>query len=240
MDEKFPPSGQPEELPFVKAHKCVIAGIGRSGTTFLVRLFTELGLDTGFSDPEKFAAYFNVAANAGLEINPLKVHQSPYIVKDPRFVDYVAELTASGRYVVDHVFIPIRALEAAAMSRVHVAQRTGSHIGALWRTQQPHLQKAVLAETFYHLIYQLTVFQIPFTLVEFPRLVNDGDYAWEKLTFLTSVVEREMFLTAYRKGARPEDVHQFSSAEIRKTFVKPPLIQRALKRLFGLFRKGSN
>jgi hypothetical protein len=137
-----------------KEHKCLIAGVGRSGTTFLVELLTELGLDTGFSDSKKRqAAYFD-RAKAGLEINPLLSSRSPYIVKDPRISDYFDELISSGRFAVDHVFIPIRDLEDAAMSRITNTLK-GSWQGGLWKTSYPDHQKPTLAETLYSLFHRL-------------------------------------------------------------------------------------
>jgi hypothetical protein len=45
----------------------IISGTGRSGTTFLVQLYTALGLDTGFTDA---TAGVNRHCQAGLEWGP--------------------------------------------------------------------------------------------------------------------------------------------------------------------------
>ena len=47
--------------------RILISGTGRAGTTFLVQLLTELGLDTGYSDPERVAMTYSEQARAGLE-----------------------------------------------------------------------------------------------------------------------------------------------------------------------------
>ena len=44
----------------------VITGTGRAGTTFLMHLLTELGLETGFS-PETLSQNISQDSNSGLE-----------------------------------------------------------------------------------------------------------------------------------------------------------------------------
>ena len=70
----MPPKSAPE-------HKVIITGTGRAGTTFLVRLLTELGLETGISR-KNWHKKFYPACNAGLEHNLLDP-ETPYIVKNP-------------------------------------------------------------------------------------------------------------------------------------------------------------
>ena len=62
-------------------HKVIISGTGRSGTTFLVHLLTELGLDTGITARNWGKKYFE-HCNAGLE-HELLDPETPYIVKNP-------------------------------------------------------------------------------------------------------------------------------------------------------------
>ncbi len=47
-------------------HKVIITGTGRAGTTFLVQLLTELGLDTGYTRRTWSRDYFE-HCDAGLE-----------------------------------------------------------------------------------------------------------------------------------------------------------------------------
>ena len=63
------------------AHKVIITGTGRAGTTFLVRLLTELGLDTGYTRRNWSRDYFT-HCDAGLE-HDLAGPDAPYIVKNP-------------------------------------------------------------------------------------------------------------------------------------------------------------
>jgi len=47
-------------------HKVIISGTGRAGTTFLVRLLTELGLETGYG-PGELDRHIDGNSHGGLE-----------------------------------------------------------------------------------------------------------------------------------------------------------------------------
>ncbi len=100
----------------------VISGTGRCGTSFLVELLTHLGLDTGFP-LEKIERRKSKVARAGLE-KDIRKPGAPYIVKSPWFCDYVEEVLARDDIVIEHVFIPMRNLHAAAESRRFVTAAT--------------------------------------------------------------------------------------------------------------------
>ncbi|HQT89438.1 MAG TPA: hypothetical protein PK677_12925, partial [Acidiphilium sp.] len=72
-------------------HHLLIAGTGRSGTSFLVKYLDALGFATHFS---RFGTYssWDEAANAGAENLPLPAldPDMPYVVKSP----WATELTA--------------------------------------------------------------------------------------------------------------------------------------------------
>lgn len=219
-----------------KAHKCLIAGVGRSGTTFLVQLLTELGFDTGFSDAERFrAAYFDTA-KAGLEINLLRRADSPYVVKDPGICDYLDAVMETDRFIIDHVFVPVRDLEDAAMSRIRVT-RAGWSDGGLWKTDDTHLQKTILAETLCALVQKLARYEIPCTFLEFPRFVTDCDYALRRLAFLTSDMDYAVFCEAFHRTSRPDFVHHFSAGQKKRDLAPPSFANRLARRLRRLLRK---
>jgi hypothetical protein len=195
----------------VKTHHLVISGTGRTGTTFLVQLFTELGLDTGFADSS--AGIFEIC-NAGMEWD-LRSPDVPYVVKDPRLCDYLDDLLQENRIVIDHAFVPVRDLYSAAESRRHVTQRADPALGrfgipgGLWDTNAPEQQEDVLARYFHQLIQTLTKNDIPLTLLSFPRIVLDPDYLYQKVSPVVAVVGFDLFLEAFSRVARPELVHDF-------------------------------
>lgn len=194
-------------------HHLIISGTGRAGTTFLVQLFTALGLDTGFTDP---ASDLNPNCDAGMEWD-IRRADAPYIVKSPWLCDYLGEVLADGRVRIDHALVPVRDLYTAAESRRDVARRTdrtlfgGDIPGGLWHTDEPERQEAVLAVQLYKLLYALAERDIPLTLLHFPRLVRDPQYLFGKLQFMLKGVGRESFLEAHSRVARPELVHEFSA-----------------------------
>ena len=65
-------------------HHIIIAGTGRAGTTFLVQLFTELGLDTGFSK-EDFLTKIDPISHGGLErsLDDANYEKLPRVIKSP-------------------------------------------------------------------------------------------------------------------------------------------------------------
>jgi hypothetical protein len=186
----------------------IISGTGRAGTTFLVQLLTELGLDTGF--PKDQAIDTN--SRAGMELD-LRDPNSPYVVKSPWLCDYLDELLEASDVVVEHAIIPVRDLYAAAQSRRHVASTAPEDPagvpGGLWHTKNPQDQETILTGQLYKLIYALARHDVPVSLLFFPRFVNDPEYLFGKLNFLLGDIEYNAFRKAFQTVSRPEFVHDF-------------------------------
>lgn len=194
-------------------HHIVISGTGRAGTTFLMQLFTALGLDTGFPDPQS-GLFAN--CNAGME-SDLRVEGAPYIVKSPNICDYLDEVVESGEIVIDHALVPMRDLFSAAESRREVmrttdpAQYPGVIPGGLWHTREPSDQESILLQALYNLIYTISKRDIPMTLLFFPRLVNEPEYLYGKLAFMLPNISYDDFLQKFNEVAQPHLPHDFQS-----------------------------
>jgi hypothetical protein len=152
-------------------HHTIISGTGRAGTTFLVELLTNLGLDTGF-DPDNLA--IDPRAHAGLEYD-LRKPNTPYFVKSPWLCDWLPAILEDENVVVDHAIIPVRNFVAAANSRARVtalahAEESSQVAGGLWSTNDPAEQVTVLFQKFSKLMETLARHDIPVTLMWFPRL----------------------------------------------------------------------
>jgi hypothetical protein len=195
-------------------HHIIISGTGRAGTTFLVQLLTQLGLDTGFADP--FSHIF-ANCNAGMEWD-MRHPGAPYVLKDPWLCDYLSDVLQEGGVCIDHAIIPVRDLFSAAESRRDVTQRTDLEPyqgnvqnvpGGLWHTARPEQQEAVLAQQLYKLIYTLAQHEIPLTLLHFPRFIHDPSYLHGKLGFMLPVMSYASFLEAFHTVVQPELVHEF-------------------------------
>jgi hypothetical protein len=209
-------------------HKVIISGTGRAGTTFLVQLLTALGLETGFKDLHE-GVYEN--CNAGMECN-LADSSSPYIVKSPSLCDDLAQILQTGEYVIDHAFIPIRNLEAATQSRIQVFNQgkpKGGYLrlllkglkykatpGGLIDTDTPDEQQYILTQKLYNLINTITTYDIPHTFLNFPRIIEDAQYLYNKLVPIIGGIDYSKFLKTFDYVAKPELVHDFSQPELKK------------------------
>lgn len=203
-----------------------IAGTGRSGTSFLVRYLTELGLDTHLSRRGKGASWHE-EASAGLEdlALPSSFADLPYVVKSPWLYQHVDELVASNAVRIEVVIIPVRNLVDAATSR-SLVELQALHQTAPWMTRlkaswehwghtpggavfslNPLDQARLLALGFHILIETLVRAEIPILFLEFPRLAEDGPYLFRKLRpWLPPNISEEQGLAAHRRGADPSRI----------------------------------
>jgi hypothetical protein len=188
-------------------HHCIISGTGRTGTSFIIQLLSYLGKDTGYaSDPTE---RLDSIAKAGLEYD-IRKRKAPYIVKNPRICLYIEEVLRDPSIVIDHAFIPMRSLDAAARSRavVHETALTKDRVkGGLWLTKNADEQANILACLFHQLVWSLERAEIPITLLTYPRLTYDSDYLYKKLSPLVSDVDPHRFEEAFNKVRRPDWVH---------------------------------
>lgn len=204
-----------------------VSGTGRAGTSFLMQLFTDLGLDTGFEvSLEKGAVdklpnatnspvYFETA-RAGFERN-IFLHNNPLIVKSPYLCDHVDDLILSG-IKIRHLVIPIRDVAQAAQSRRFVQKATkgesdsGAVAGGLWDTENAKEQEEVLALKLCRLIEAGARNNIPMTFLSFPHFVRDADYTYDKLRFMLPLVSKNTFLKCFHLNSKPDLVHDFSKS----------------------------
>jgi len=196
---------------FMGRRHVIISGTGRAGTSFLMQVFSSLGLPTGFESGEH---PLDPDAHAGLELE-LESRHAPYIIKKPQLCDTLDTILQTSDIHIDHAIVPIRDLFAAAESRRDVLRRTLSAgdptevPGGLFGTDEPHQQEAVLCQKLYQLIRTLAKHAIPLTLLDYPRLLNDGDYLYRQLPFLLTGISREEFLTVHAEARHPEWMHDF-------------------------------
>jgi hypothetical protein len=185
--------------------KVVIAGTGRSGTTLLVQILTDLGLETGVS-PD---APIDERAAAGLEL-PVAGPNSPRIVKGPNLSRRLGGLLDAGEIRVEHVVIPIRNLDVAAASRVRLT-KYGSDLhtfGGLFGTTRGTRQRQALAIIEYELLFTIAKHDLPHTLIAFPRLATDWDYTFRKLGFLDPTIPAERWREAIQGRVRADLIHE--------------------------------
>lgn len=188
--------------------RIIITGTGRAGTTFLVRLLTELGLDTGFTR-ETWVRSYDEHCAAGLEHTGHEARR-PRIIKNPALCETLDRLVRERTLRVAHAIVPIRELGEVAASRATVGG-SGATPGGLWGATQIDEQRSFLAEKFHQLMHTLAVHEIPCTLLQFPRFVRDPAYLQRQLAWLLAGVSEADFRAAFARTAQPELVHDFSA-----------------------------
>ncbi len=191
----------------------MIAGTGRAGTSFLVRFLKACGLHTGATEMP-----FDARARAGLERNLLD-EAAAYVVKDPWLFAYCDQIDHS-EIEVEALLVPVRDLAAAATSRIlqeritmadsfwadlPVSDLHGVITGGAVYSLDPVDQARILAVGFHRLILWATARQIPLFLLEFPRIINDGEYLIDTLwPWLGAHCERDSALSAFASVADPD------------------------------------
>ncbi|MBV9824471.1 MAG: hypothetical protein JO001_02140 [Alphaproteobacteria bacterium] len=214
---------QPEDPDPASAVRLLIAGTGRAGTSFLVRLLTELGLDTHVS---RFGdGAWDEAAQAGLEFDPAfsDLGELPQVIKSPWAYQFIGQMLAEKRIELSAAIIPMRDLVEAAASRTIIELRA-MHKNLPWMARMhgswsdwghtpggtvfslnPLDQSRLLAVGFHRLIEQLVEADVPILFLAFPRFAEDADYMYDKLAaILPPQLTREELRRAHRRIARHE------------------------------------
>jgi hypothetical protein len=170
--------------------KIAIAGPGRSGTSFLVRLFDAWG----FAVPDLEASWHETA-QAGLESRI--GGNSPFDVdKDPWAFNYIDGLTDEqlAQYAV--MLVPIRDLRHAAVSRSvqeRFSRMSAGDLdtwswdnwgavagGAVYETNASGVE-GVLQRGLWRLLEVSSRRGLPTVILNFPRIVSDFDYLWSQV-----------------------------------------------------------
>ncbi|HEX3717767.1 MAG TPA: hypothetical protein VH595_07340 [Verrucomicrobiae bacterium] len=194
-----------------------------------MELLTHLGFETGFTTKEIASQKFK-EARAGLEFD-IRHPTCPFILKWPNFCDYADEVLQREDIVIEHIFIPVRDLKAAAESRRFVHRSSFEKLslldklkyrikpwvfpGGLWRTtsDDPGRQEAVLLNQVYKLMLAVSNASIPLTFLHYPRITRDAQYLFGKLQPIMNGAKFESFNTAFAQTVRPELVHSFTDAD---------------------------
>jgi len=152
----------------------LITGTGRAGTSLLMQILTELGLDTGFKKGVKLDA----KSNAGLERSIKDIDRWSYIVKNPEFCFEIPMILKEKE--IDHVFICVRDAWDTALSRRENSRNNS--LGGYWYadTIQEQIDSNDLA--VHQLIQSIAYHDLQNTIICFDKMVEDCDYLWLKLT----------------------------------------------------------
>ena len=179
--------------------KKVITSTGRCGTSFLMQLLTNCGLNTGYT-PEEAEHEINRidGLNAGIEhsITGPKIAKAEWI-KNPKWFAVGDLKVLLDRFQIETIFVPVRNLRSTALSRKNCSENVHAEYGGYWMgARDERSQMCVNAELFYDFIQFCLAESISYVLIDFDRMMNDGLYLYEKLE-LSNYVGFEGFLNNY-------------------------------------------
>jgi len=181
----------------------LITGTGRAGTTFLVQLLGHLGFDIGNKEVHE-------ETHCGLE-HDLRKGNAPYVCKHPLFCEFAGDIFKSKEIEIEYILLPVRDLHDAAESRRYASKVYGFDApGGLWGAKDRVTQEVALARRLYNLIYETAKTDVKIILMNFPLIVNDGNYLYGKLRPMLKDISLKDFTIVFNDIAHPEWVHDFS------------------------------
>lgn len=173
----------------------LIAGTGRAGTSFLVRLLTRCGVDTGYRGDEAY----NPLIRAGCErfaVVPETVEQwdaLPHVVKSPYLSLRIKQVRDLG-IPIDAVIVPVRDLGEVLKSRV--ASRT------VWTGGTTRER---MAQALGEVVAGCLASGVRLDLLNFRSMVHpaSGDeYLWDRLSELFGLTDQVCWAVAHDELCR--------------------------------------
>lgn len=228
----------------------IIAGSGRSGTTFLIEFLAACGVPT---HPLEELGYYP-EARAGREQSLLDTNAG-YLIKDPWFFDYVDQIDLQD-VRLDAVIIPIRDLRAAATSRV-IQERSSRYVNNRLNPLRTMFgdtpagvlnaidvveQEKLLAVSQSRLFSWCLGNDLPVFMLQYPRLVNDGDYLISTLwPWLQNFTTQDQALRVFEQMAMPNlTIDELTGAHFQDSEILNLKIEvEALTRTLELLRQRS-
>lgn len=194
-----------------KPSKILITGTGRAGTTFLVRLFTLLGMDTGYA-PDTMENHIWKHCNAGLE---RPIGHRTLVVKNPTFL---TQLATFHRTMNLFVIIPLRELEESAASRA----RNGKNPGGLWGSANKEEQVEAYETMMMRALMDIVQNDIQHVFLDFRRMIASWEYVYETLRPMMErfgPLDKDKFQAAWEQASelsrpKPENQQDYSHRRI--------------------------
>lgn len=186
--------------------KILISGTGRCGTTFLILLFSLLGLNTGYNI-HNFKSDISEKCNSGME----RTIDSPYtILKNPRFIEEINNIVSNPNIHIQYMIIPIREYQKCAESRVQL----GSDNGGLWNASDYESQIAFFYQIMAKYNYYMTKYEIPTIFIDFEKMISDPNYVYQKVKPILGSISYTTFLQSYQIAS----IHQ--NKKLKAQFMK--------------------
>ena len=153
--------------------KILITGTGRCGTTFLIKIFSWLEFDTGYTKNNYETTIFK-NCNSGME---RKYNEKFYILKNPKFMINIRHILQDTNVIVKKVIIPLREYELSAESRVKHKNNAGGLLCSNDKKSQILFYRQIIS----NYIYFMTKHNIDTIFIDFDKMINDKEYLFNKL-----------------------------------------------------------
>jgi len=173
----------------------MIAGPGRSGTTFLWRLLKALEYDTG-KYPEFFRTRL-IEANKG---------NIPYVVKGTTGMCHNLDKYVK-RWDLEpvHVIVAMRRLQPCIDSRVRMRKRRKPYLNEeKYKESQEQRVPLAMGSLWFHLING----GYDYTVVTFPESARDVDYCYKKIVQAMGEIPYEKFVEAWKATVDEDLIHE--------------------------------
>jgi hypothetical protein len=175
--------------------KIYITGTGRCGTTFLIKLFSFLGLDTGFNK-SNYAEYISKNCNSGME----KAYNKNFtFIKNPAIIQNISTIVRDTSIRIKAIIIPIRDYELSAESRLAHKKMNGG----LWCATDKKTQIDFYNKLMANYVYTMTKYDLHTVFLDFDKMVSDKQYVFDKLKFIMDeyTIDFTMFSNAYDEAS---------------------------------------
>lgn len=199
----------------------LITGISHTGSSVLLLLFEALGFSIGrkeFPDPWlEILRDPRVTAMIEREETP----PWPEVIKHlGGFCYNLNEHVDRWSWNVDHIFVMVRDLGESVRRRVKfkggrdMSPKAFGYDPASWRALTQEAREAEIQDRLKNqigaLLFNLVPRNYPFTCIEYPRWVQDPNYAYTKLSpALADRVTHEDFVRAFQRIIDPQRVGRY-------------------------------
>ncbi len=190
--------------------KILVVGSGKCGTTYFMKLLSELGFDTGFDagDSSDMVGYKGETPYHGFEWEIRGKHarqdRMPCIIKSPKLCVDMLERAERWDWQIEHVYILLRKYEDVGS---HYWRYGGArHI----KTDEEKFLKEyaeAAAQRVGNAVQNVVTANIPYTFLMFPRIVAEPLYLWSHCPLLADNISYETFRDAFDKVADVDLVH---------------------------------
>jgi len=177
----------------------VITSTGRSGTTFLIILYSLLGFKTGFDD-KNIKKYIYTNCNSGLEKGKGEIGKFE-VIKNPLFLNQMSLLNTSQ---ISWVIIPIRDFIKSAKSREYYNKKAGGLIGNAKNWSE---QVKVYNNSMARYIQDMVKHDLNTVFLDFEKMTSDCEYLYNKIknTF-TKEIQFEFFKECYIRASEYQSI----------------------------------